>query len=156
MPNHLRGFCLVVPLICFLAAPVRAQTGPASAGKAEQQVLQAEKDRFAAMIKADKDALNRLLASELTYTHSNALFETKAEFIASVTSGKIDYVSVEPSETDWKVRLEGNIALVNGVAAVNVVDSGKDLKFKIRYTTVHRNNSGQWQLLAWQATRFPQ
>ena len=119
-------------------------------------MLQAEKDRFAAMVKADKDALSKLLAEDLTYTHTTTLFETKAQFIASVTSGKIDYVSIEPSETDWKVRLEGNIALVNGVAAVNVVDSGKDNKFKIRYTTVHRNNAGQWQLMAWQATRFPQ
>jgi ketosteroid isomerase-like protein len=141
---------------CLLPAVAIAQTGTGGSGKAEQQVLQAEKDRFAAMIKGDRAALTRLLADDLTYTHTNTLFETKEQFIKSVTSGAIDYVSVTPSETDWKVRLEGNIALVNGVAAVNVIDNGKDLKFKIRYTTVHRNSGGQWQLLAWQATRFPQ
>ena len=156
MLMHFRSLVLIFVLASVLPANVAAQTAGGAGAKAEQQVLQAEKDRFAAMIKADKDALNKLLADDLTYTHTNTLFETKAQFIASVTSGKIDYVSVEPSETDWKVRLEGNIALVNGVAAVNVVDSGKDLKFKIRYTTVHRNSAGQWQLLAWQATRFPQ
>ena len=127
----------------------------ARTGGAEQQVLQAEKDRFAAMIKGDRAGLEKVLADDLTYTHSNALFESKAEFIKSVTSGTIDYVSIVPSEADWKVRVNGNTAIVNGVAAVNVIDTGKDLKIKVRYTTVHTNRNGQWQMQAWQATRFP-
>jgi len=136
--------------------PLPAQAGAAAGAKAEQQVLQAEKDRFAAMIKGDRAALERLLADDLTYTHSNALFESKAECIKSVTGGTIDYVSIVPSETDWKVRVHGNTAIVNGVAAVNVIDTGKDLKIKVRYTTIHTNRGGHWQMQAWQATRFPQ
>jgi ketosteroid isomerase-like protein len=127
----------------------------AQSGKEEQQVLQAEKDRFAAMIKGDRPALEKLLADDLTYTHSSALFESKEQFMKSVTSGNIDYVSIVPSESDWKVRVNGNTAIVNGVAAVNVIDTGKDLKIKIRYTTIHTNRGGSWQLQAWQATRFP-
>jgi len=141
----------LLTLACLLPAPVLAQ-----AAKADQQVLQAEKDRFAAMVKGDRAALERLLADDLTYTHSSALFESKPEFIKSVTSGTIDYVSIVPSEPDWKVRVSGNTAIVNGVAAVNVIDTGKDLKIKIRYTTIHSNRDGHWQLVAWQATRFPQ
>jgi ketosteroid isomerase-like protein len=138
-------------LLLLLATTASAQTA-----KAEEQVLQAEKDRFAAMIKGDRAGLERVLAEDLTYTHTNALFESKAQFIKSVTSGAIDYVSIVPSETDWKVRINGSIAIVNGVAAVNVVDKGNDLKFKLRYTTVHRNEGGRWLLASWQATRFPQ
>jgi hypothetical protein len=133
-----------------LATAAWAQTG-----KAESQVLQAEKDRFAAMVKADRAALEKILADDLTYTHSNALFESKEQFIKSVTGGTIDYVSVVPSESDWKVRINGDTAIVNGVAAVNVIDHGKDLKIKLRYTTVHTNRGGTWQLQAWQSTRFP-
>jgi ketosteroid isomerase-like protein len=128
----------------------------ATAGKAEQQVMQADKERFAAMVKADIAALNRLLADDLTYTHSNALMQTKAEFIADLKSGAYDYVSVVPSDSDYKVRVDGTMAVINGVAAVNVIDHGKDLKIKIRYTNVHRHRAGQWQMVAWQATRFPQ
>ena len=137
-------------IVFTLSGLVSAQTG-----KVEQQVLQAEKDRFAAMIKGDRPALEKLLADDLTYTHSSALFESKEQFIKSVTSGNIDYVSIEPSESDWKVRVNGNTAIVNGVAAVNVIDTGKDLKIKIRYTTILTNRGGSWQLQAWQATRFP-
>ncbi len=142
----------VLAAVILALAPVLS----AQSGKVDQQVLQAEKDRFAAMIKGDRPALEKLLADDLTYTHSSALFETKEQFIKSVTSGTIDYVSIQPSESDWKVRVSGNTAIVNGVAAVNVIDTGKDLKIKIRYTTIHTNRGGNWQLQAWQATRFPQ
>jgi hypothetical protein len=143
---------LVLLAVTLALAPVLS----AQTGKAEQQVLQAEKDRFAAMIKADRPALEKLLADDLTYTHTTALFESKEQFIKSVTSGTIDYVSIVPSESDWKVRINGNTAIVNGIAAVNVIDTGKDIKIKIRYTTIHTNRGGTWQLQAWQATRFPQ
>ena len=149
-----RTVIFVAMLVMIGSALGLAQSGGAKAG-GEQQVLQAEKDRFAAMIKGDRTALERLLADDLTYTHSSALFEDKAQFIKSVTSGNIDYVSIVPSESDWKVRINGNTAIVNGLAAVNVVDTGKDLKFRLRYTTVHTNRNGQWQLQAWQATRLP-
>jgi hypothetical protein len=146
----MRRFVLIaVVLAC--ASAVSAQMG-----KVEQQVLQAENARFAAMVKADRPALEKLLADDLTYTHTTALFENKEQFIASVTSGKIDYVSIVPSESDWKVRISGNTAIVNGVAAINVIDTGKDNKIKVRFSTVHTNRGGTWQLQSWQATRFPQ
>ncbi len=136
------------------ASPLLAQG--AAMGKAEQQVLQAEKDRFAAMVKVDEAALNRLLSDDLTYTHSSALFQNKSQFIADLKAGQIKYVSVTPSEPDWKIRILGNVAVVNRLADVHVVDHGKDLTFKIRYTNVHTNRSGNWQMMAWEATRLPQ
>src|SRR5215203_1532532 len=145
----MRRFVLIAVLLA-CASVAWAQTG-----KMEQQVLQAERDRFAAMVKGDRAALEKLLSDDLTYTHSTALLETKEQFIKSVTSGNIDYVSIEPSEADWKVRVSGNTAVVNGLAAVNVIDNGKDRKIRIRYTTVHANRGSAWQLLAWQATVIP-
>jgi ketosteroid isomerase-like protein len=142
-------------LVMALALPALGHAQTTSAGKGEQQVLQAEKDRFAAMQKVDEAALNRLLSDDLTYVHTSALLQTKKEFIDSLKSGAIKYVSMTPSEADWKVRIIGNVAIVNGAAAVHVVDHGTDLNFKLRYTTVHTNRSGSWQLLSWEATRFP-
>ena len=145
----MRRFVLIaVMLAC--ASAVSAQMG-----KVEQQVLQAEKDRFAAMVKGDRAALEKLLADDLTYTHSTALLESKEQFLKSVTSGNIDYVSIVPSEADWKIRVNGNTAVVNGLAAVNVIDTGKDRKIRIRFTTVQANRGGAWQLLAWQSTVVP-
>jgi ketosteroid isomerase-like protein len=127
----------------------------AQMGKVEQQVLQSEKDRFTAMVKGDRAALEKLVADDVTYTHSTALLQNKKEFIDSVLGGTIDYVSITPSEADWKVRVNGSTAIVNGVAAVNVIDTGKDRKIRIRFTTVQTNRGGSWQLQAWQSTVIP-
>jgi hypothetical protein len=152
----LKGCVFVLSLVAATALSVPAPAQSIAVGKAEQQVLQAEKDRFAAMVKVDQAALNRLLSDDLTYVHTSALLQTKSEFIDSLKSGTIKYVSVTPSEADWKVRIIGNVAIVNGAGAVHVVDHGNDLNFRLRYTTVHTNRSGTWQLLSWEATRFPQ
>ena len=145
----MRRSAFVVVLLAFAAV------ASAQMGKAEQQVIQAEKDRFAAMVKGDRAALEKLLADDLTYTHSTALMETKEQFIKSVTSGNIDYVSIVPNEADWKIRVNGNTAIVNGLAAVNVIDTGKDRKIRIRFTTVQTNRGGSWLLSAWQSTVIP-
>jgi ketosteroid isomerase-like protein len=156
MMSNRRIFVALFVAALAIALPqfVRAQAG--AQGKAEQQVIQAEKDRFAAIVKADEAALNKLLADDLTYTHSNANMQTKAQFIADVKSGAIDYVTMTPNESDWKVRVLGNVAIVNGTANVNVIDHGNNLKFKIRYTNDHVNRGGSWQMVNWQSTRFPQ
>jgi Domain of unknown function (DUF4440) len=139
-----------------IALPSFVLAQAATHGKAEQQLLQAEKDRFAAMIKADEPALNKLLADDLVYVHTNAVLQTKKEFIDSLKSGVIKYVSVTPVEGEWKVRIYGTVAVVNGAAAVHVIDHGNDLNFRIRYTNVHTNRPGYWQMASWEATRFPQ
>jgi hypothetical protein len=153
MPDFRRMIRTTIVLLVagLIATPVTtfAQAGSA----AEQAVLQAEKDRFAAMLKADAAALDKLLAPELSYTHSNASVQDKAAFINDIKTGAIKYLTMEP--TDMKARIFGNMAIVTGGASVHVIQNGNDLTFKIRYTNAHINRGGSWQMLAWQATRLP-
>jgi hypothetical protein len=138
-------FVLGMPLL----AAAQQSKGP------EQQVLQAEKDRFVAMIKSDAAALDRLIAEDVTYTHGSATLVNKAGFIGDLTSGAFKYLSISPDEKEWKVRILGNVAIVNGAAGMRVVDHGKDQTIRIRYTNVQVNRAGRWQMVAWQATRLP-
>jgi Domain of unknown function (DUF4440) len=126
----------------------------AGASKAEEAVRQAEKDRFAAMVKADVAALDKLLAPELTYTHGDARVIDKTAFLADFKSGAFKYVTIE--QNDLKVRLFGDTAVVTGGAAMHVVQNGADAHIKIRYTDVHVKRNGSWQMVAWEATRIPQ
>jgi hypothetical protein len=105
------------------------------------------------MLKADAAALEKLLGDELSYTHSNASVQNKAAFISDIKTGKIKYLSVEP--TDQKARVFGTTAVVTGGASVHVIQNGNDLTFKIRYTDTHVNRNGSWQMVAWQSTRLP-
>jgi hypothetical protein len=120
---------------------------------AEQAVLKAENARFAAMLKGDAAALEKLLGDELSYTHSNALVQDKKAFIDDIKTGKIKYLTVDA--TDQKVHVFGNMAIVTGGAAVHVIQNGNDLTIKIRYTDAHINRGGAWQMVAWQSTRLP-
>ena len=124
-----------------------------AAGADETAVLKADADRFTAMQKGDAAALETLLGAELSYTHSNAAVQNKADFISDIKTGKIKYLSVEPS--DRKAQIFGNAAVVTGGAAVHVIQNGNDLTFKIRYTNTHVKRAGAWQMVAWQATRLP-
>lgn len=131
------------------AGAAEGQANPA----AEQAVLKADNARFAAMLKADAAALEKLLADELSYTHSNASVQDKKAFIDDIKTGKIKYLTVDA--TDQKVRVFGNMAIVTGGASVHVIQNGNDLTFTIRYTNAHINRGGAWQMVAWQSTRVP-
>jgi hypothetical protein len=149
MRMHLTVVALALMLMTSGGAAILAQAPSA----ADQAVLQADLDRFAAMVKGDAATLDKVLAAELSYTHSNAQVQDKAAFVGDIKSGAIKYLSVEPS--DRKVRMYGNTAVVTGGAAVHVIQYGNDLTIKIRYTNTHINRDGRWQMVAWQATRLP-
>jgi len=135
-------------------AVLYAATAPLaqSAKTPEQQVLQADADRFAAMVKGDLAALDRLLAVELTCIQDNARLEDKHAFLYGLKSGGTKYLKIVPTERQTHVM--GNVAVTTGVAAVHEIDRGQDLDITIRYTNVHVLRDGRWQMVSWQATRL--
>jgi len=135
------------------ATPAAAAANTSATVKAEQDVRQAERERFAAMVKADTGALDKLLAPELSYTHSNAQVQDKAGFIADIKSGAIKYVTIDPHDTN--VAVFGSAAVVTGTADVHAIQNGSDLTIKIRYTDTQINRNGNWLMVAWEATRVP-
>ena len=74
------------------------------------EIIALENRRIEAMIKQDTQALSEILADDLSYTHSTARVETKAEFISSLTSGRTKYQSIQ--RDDVKVRQYGDTAVV--------------------------------------------
>jgi ketosteroid isomerase-like protein len=139
--------------LCVIAVLLSVSIPFAQAAKTpEQQVLQADTDRFAAMVKGDLGALDKLLAIELTYIHSSARLEDKHAFMYGIKSGGTKYLKIIPTER--QVHVMGNVAVVTGVAALHVVDRGQDLDITIRYTNVHVLRDGRWQMVSWQATRL--
>jgi ketosteroid isomerase-like protein len=151
--RSLSAFLVTVTLSGNLFA---GQLAPAaSAGsKDEEAVRKAETDRFAAMLKADVVALDKLLGPDLTYTHGDSRVIDKAQFIADFKTGAFKYVTIEPN--DMKIRIYGDMAIVTGGAGMHVVSNGAPANIKIRYTDVHVKRNGAWQMVAWEATRVPQ
>ena len=122
-------------------------TGP------EADVLRADDNRFEAMRKGDWDALDGALADDLTYVHSTARLESKAEHTGNLRAGKPHYRGIAPR--DRKARVHGNIGVVNGVSEMHVENAGKEQRFTVRYLAVYAKSGDAWRMIAWQSTRQP-
>ena len=116
-------------------------------------VLRADDGRFDAMKRGDWAALDAALANDLTYVHSTARLESKAEHIANLRAGKPHYRGIAPR--DRSVRVHGGIGIVNGVSEMHVENAGKEQRFTVRYLAVYAQSGGQWRMIAWQSTRQP-
>ncbi len=143
------GFLIVLAFLLLLIV-----TGVPSAQSADADVRKAERDRFAAMVKNDVAALDKLLAPELIYTHGDGRVVDKAGFIADLKTGDFKYVSIDAA--DPKVRVIGDTAIVAGAAGMSVVNKGAPAKIRIVYSNTQLRRNGSWQMVSWHATRLPQ
>ena len=124
------------------------QTPPSEAVRA------AESQRLRALVTADYAALDRLLADDLTYTHSTAKLDTKATYLEPLVSGRTRYQSLEPS--DVQVRVYGTTGVVTGILRSVALVAGKESRTNMRFTNVWVRRDGRWQMVAWQSTRLPE
>jgi hypothetical protein len=105
-----------------------------------------------ALVAKDSVALSKVLAEDVTYGHTNAMIQTKAELIRDVVSLVQDYKSIEPS--DMKIRIYDNTAIVNMNSKVlmNYQNQPLELNMKITFTWIRKDKD--WQLVARQAVRM--
>lgn len=106
-----------------------------------------------ALVAKDSVALSKVLADDVTYGHTNAMIQTKAELIRDVVSLIQDYKSIEPS--DMKIRIYDNTAIVNmnSKVVMNYQNQPLELSMKTTFTWVNKNKD--WQLVARQAVKMP-
>src|SRR2546427_13094233 len=117
----------------------------------KSEALGADDRRFEAMRKADWAALDAALADDLTYVHSTARLESKAEHVANLRAGKPHYRGIAPRER--RARVHGTVGVVNGVSDMHVERDGKEQRFTVRYLAVYTKAGEQWRMIAWQSTR---
>lgn len=123
-----------------------------SAGEPEDEVLASQGARFQAMIDEDIDALSQLLADGLHYSHTRGSVESKAQFLSTIESKRIDYLAATPR--DIEVRLLGDTAVVTGLSDMKLIYRGEQLDFTIRFLEVSHKFDAEWQLVAWQSVRY--
>ena len=126
-------------------------TGTQTMTGVEADVLRADDRRFEAMRKGDWAALDAALADDLTYVHSTARLESKAEHVANLRAGKPHYRGIAPK--DRSVRVHGGVGIVNGVSDMHVERDGKENRFTVRYLAVYAKAGADWRMIAWQSTK---
>jgi len=121
-----------------------------TAAEVEREVLQADQARVKALIENDLDALEQLLADDLTYVHSNGMLDTKESYIGGLRSGNSRYLSMDMS--DVVVRPLGETALINAKFNARVKVGDREINPQPRALIVYARRDGRWQMVAWQST----
>jgi hypothetical protein len=108
--------------------------------------------RFEADFKADKVALDSLLAEDLTYGRTSGVRHSKAEVLALVGAGgpfALDYSTPD----SLVARVYGETGVVTGLLKVKL--TAQPAPYTLRFTDTWVRRGGRWQLVAFQATRLP-
>ena len=106
-----------------------------------------------AMLQADRGALERLVANQLSYGHSSGLVESKAQFVDVVANRKTVYKSITLSEPS--TVMAGDNAIVRHIFSNTTETAGKISTISVGIMQVWQKQAGSWKLLARQAFRLP-
>lgn len=118
------------------------------------QIQAAENDWIAAIKAKDSAALGRVLADDLIYVHSGGVVDTKAQYIAKVTSGKQVYKGVDQFKV--KIRAEGSVAVAQYWARMRGINAAGDFDDKLVVAHIWVKSPGGWRLAYHQTTKVPE
>ena len=104
-----------------------------------------------ALIQKDSVSLSRLLSDDVSYGHSNALLQTRAQLIRDVVSGVQDYKSIDPS--DLQIRIYDKTAIVTMKSTVSMLMQGKPLNITMNVLLVWVWKDNDWKLVARQSVK---
>lgn len=134
-----------VSLLCLFVNVAFAQS------KDERDVAEAVSRLTEAMVTYDAVALEKHTSPLLTYGHSNAVIEDKADFIKNVTQGTTVFTKIDLSD-QW-IRVSGKTATVRHILDAKTTTSGVTNTIKLKVLLVWVKEKGDWVLLARQAVK---
>jgi hypothetical protein len=121
-----------------------------AAAPTEKEVTTVMETWRQAMLKGDAATLDKLLSKDLTYVHSSAKNETKAECIENATKPGSVAKSIELHNVT--TRMYGATAIVKGTGDFT---SGAGALSHLDFVMVWVKGAQGWQLVARQATKIP-
>lgn len=125
-----------------------AQPSPRTAIEIEQYVRQLNDEWVKAIVRADAEALDRIMADDFFFTYPLE-GDDKAQFIADITAGdlKIEHITRE----QLQVRVFGSTAVLTARDSATWLYHGRELAGQYKILSVFTERDGRWQLCAIQA-----
>ena len=122
----------------------------------EAAVEAAERAWAQAMENNDFETLERVLAHDLYYSHSNFLEDNKRAYIDNLKSGKARYYVLDIQSLEVML-LDEKTALTKAVAEYQTkAPDGSRQTSILKTLHVFRKNNGQWQMVAHQSAKKPE
>ncbi|MFZ5868059.1 MAG: nuclear transport factor 2 family protein [Thermodesulfobacteriota bacterium] len=148
------GLIVVAIAILLIAGVIMLPVQAHSPKVSKEDILKMEQAWADAVFKGDVEALEKILADNISYIHGTGLVETKAQFIEQLKSGNRKFLAPIVAE-DVNVRTFGDTAIVTGKFVLKVFSRGKEIIGVNRFTHVFAKVGKEWQLVAHQATLLP-
>jgi ketosteroid isomerase-like protein len=102
------------------------------------------------MLTPDTAKLNRLVADQLIYVHSDGHFNNKATFVSDLMTGVSHFTALEFKEQT--VTVVGDVGIVRHILTGDTQDKGKaPAHVNIRVMQIWQKKAGHWKLLARQS-----
>lgn len=120
-----------------------AQPAPATT-QAEAILRKLEQQHQAALRAADVKAVDRLTASGFKRIDSDGNVITRAELIAALKSGELQFQSIEYSEME--VHVTGDAALLTTNGTIKGQEKGKDIGGSYQFTRIYERHDGMWKI----------
>ena len=135
------------------ASALAAAAVPVRAAEADEaSVAKAAETYRKGMLTGDKAALDALCSDAMTYGHSSARVQTKAEFLADVASGKTTWKFINLN--DLTHRVAGSNAWSRCVFDGENESGGKTNATKFGLLLVWQRQGEDWKLLARQGYKI--
>jgi len=120
----------------------------------EDEIRALEARRYAAMASGDLAALAGMLSDRLSYAHSNATFDGKASYLASLEDGSLRYLTTE-HETTAVLSAGDDAAAALGRMSARIIRHGAERDIASATLALWVREGGAWRLLAYQPTALP-
>jgi hypothetical protein len=119
----------------------------------ESGSLAAERQFFTALTKADRGALDQVLADDFILIDVMSGSEIpRALLLELVGSRQLEFEAIEPADT--RVRLYQSTAVITGRTQMRGRFAGSPFAVSSRYTHVYVERGGQWRLVTAQGTQI--
>ncbi|HSE83860.1 MAG TPA: nuclear transport factor 2 family protein [Thermodesulfobacteriota bacterium] len=155
----MRHICIMCVIILAASSLALGQTKSQKAGK-DSGIAQEVKGMIAkyreALMRRDVAALDRIWSDDYLFTNADGVLLTKAQRIANVKSGATGFESIKSNEDEFKLRVYGDVVVVNSHVTLKGQYSGKKTSGQFRSIQVWVRRGGSWQLAAHQMTRIAQ
>ena len=146
----------ILSLCCGAMLALAAALSAAHNDPKDEKAVMATLEAMAkATVNKDVDTLEKIYHPDLTYSHSSAAVQTKAEVLKALTGAAVTESLTFHEST---IRIYGNAALVRGRTELRGGAPGaiKDNHLNILWVLLKSGGPHGWQIVARQATRLPE
>jgi len=146
----------LLPLVALFGLPALAlaQAGSAANSPDAKAVMATLETMAKATIAKDVATLDKIYSDDITYSHSSALTETKAQVLKNIQGPSVaEFMKF----SDTNIRVYGDVAIAKGVVDFRNGAPGKmlDNHLNILWVMVRRPQGPHgWQIVARQTTRI--